>query len=186
AAVVHAPGQAHQRSIDRLPAPVGDESAAERCIERNLQFVHGRRTLGDRGKIDALDGAPTDQTEALDEDTVLVGADRWSRGFQQREVVVGEAGRRYGEHQPVPTAADPRRGEEYRGHRRRDVNGKIGVVALVGDRISTCASLVHGGTPQCTMRCAIRGNPRGFEHIEAQLAPNNYMYSHSMTYEGEP
>src|SRR6266478_1993210 len=36
AAVVHAPRQAHQRAIDWLLAPVGNKSAAERCVERNL------------------------------------------------------------------------------------------------------------------------------------------------------
>src|SRR5882762_6433852 len=31
AAVVHAPRQAHQQAIDRLLAPVGNQSAAQRC-----------------------------------------------------------------------------------------------------------------------------------------------------------
>src|ERR1700675_4180351 len=38
AAVVHAPRQAHQRTIDWLFAPVGNKSAAERCVERNLEL----------------------------------------------------------------------------------------------------------------------------------------------------
>jgi hypothetical protein len=36
APVVHAPRQAHQQTIDRLLAPVGNESAAEMSVKHNL------------------------------------------------------------------------------------------------------------------------------------------------------
>jgi hypothetical protein len=66
AMVVHAPRQTHQRAIDGLLAPVGDESAAERRIERDLQFVDNCRSLGVSYEVDPLYGSPPDQSKGLD------------------------------------------------------------------------------------------------------------------------
>ena len=85
--MVHAPRQAHQQAIDRLLAPVGNESAAERCVERDVQLVDGHRALGDLNEIDTLDGSPPDQSEGLDKDAILIGADGGPPGLQQGNVV---------------------------------------------------------------------------------------------------
>src|SRR5215467_14428101 len=90
ASVIHAPRQAHQRAVERLLAPIGDESAAGRCIERNLQFVDSHRALNDLNDLDALYRPPPDQSEGLEEDAILIGAHRRPIGLQQGKVVVAE------------------------------------------------------------------------------------------------
>src|SRR5262245_4177693 len=90
AVVVHAPRQAHQEAMERLFAPVGNERAADWCAEGDLQFMDGHRALGDLYKIDAFDRPPSDQTEGLDKDAVLIGTYGRSSGLQQGNIVVSE------------------------------------------------------------------------------------------------
>src|ERR1700743_858389 len=56
---------------------------------------------------------------------------------------MGKGARGCGRHQPVQGARDPGRGDEDRGERSGDVDGKIGVVAAIGDRVATDISLVQ-------------------------------------------
>src|SRR5215468_7244727 len=86
AVVVHAPRQAHQEAMERLFAPVGNERAADWCAEGDLQFMDSHRTLRDLYKIDAIDRPPSDQTEGLDKDAVLIGAYGRSSGLQQGNI----------------------------------------------------------------------------------------------------
>ena len=83
AVVVHAPRQAHQQAIGRLLTPIGNQRAAKRRAEHDLQLMDGHRALGDLHDIDALDGPPPDQAKGLDEDAVLIGADGRPPGLQQ-------------------------------------------------------------------------------------------------------
>ena len=144
AAVVHAPRKAHQQAMDRPLAPVGDERAAQRRVERDLQFMDGHRPLGDLHEIDAFDGAPADQPEGLDEDAILVGADGRPPDFEQRNIVIGEGSRCGSGHQPVSGSHDPGGGDEDQRHCGCDVDGKIDVVARVGDRIATDVPFLRG------------------------------------------
>src|SRR5882672_12653451 len=102
--------------------------------------MHGHRALGDLNEIDALDGSPPDQSECLDEDAILIGADGGPAGLQQGNVVVGEGGRRHGERQPIRGAGDPGGREKHRSQRGSNIHGKVGVIAPVGDRVATNTS----------------------------------------------
>ena len=75
ATMVHPPRQAHQRAIVRLLASVDDESVAERRIERDLQLVDDRRSLGESYEVDPLYGSPPDHSKGLVEYAILIGTD---------------------------------------------------------------------------------------------------------------
>src|SRR5437879_7971217 len=102
------------------------------------------RPLGDLNDIYALDGPPADQSEGLDEDAILIGADGRPPGLQQGDIVVGEAGRCHGRQQPIDGAGDPGGRAEYRSQRSTYVDGKVDVFAHIGDRVATGISLVQG------------------------------------------
>src|SRR5215813_2360105 len=142
ASVIHAPWQAHQRAVERLLAPIGDESAAEWRIERNLQLVDSHRSLNDLNDIDALYRSPPDQSEGLDEDAVLIGAHRRPIGLQQGKVVVAEARRRYCESQPVRGTGCPSGCEKNRRHRGGDIHGKLHVLAAISHRVDAGTLLI--------------------------------------------
>src|SRR5712671_3479857 len=105
--------------------------------------MDGHRALGDLNEIDALDGSPPDQSEGLDKDAILIGADGGPPGLQQGNVVVGEAGRRYGERQPIRGAGDPGGREKHRSQGGSNIHRKVGVIAPVGDRVATSISFVQ-------------------------------------------
>src|SRR5262249_29569080 len=74
--MIHVPRQAHERSKHRSLAPVGNERACKWGCECDLKFMHCHGALGDGDEFDAFNRAPADQAEGLDENTVLIGADR--------------------------------------------------------------------------------------------------------------
>ena len=88
------------------------------CFQADLQLVDGARAHGDLDKVDAIDGAPADEPEALHEYAVLVGADDRA-ALDERKVVVGDAGRADTQRQGHGAAPHQAGGEQNRRQEAR-------------------------------------------------------------------